>query len=100
MNEAHEEIWWLYLMLCKTGRIYTGISKDPLMRFEVHRREPSAFSRMNKADRLLGAMQIGTYKEACRVERRVKRLNRSAKIELAARMSRGLAWRARTAAQG
>ena len=90
-----DEVWWLYLMLCRTGRIYTGISVDPVARFEVHCGQPSAFSRMNKPDQLLGAMPIGTYKEACRVERRVKRYSRKAKLELAERMSRGLAWRAR-----
>ncbi|MFN7610427.1 MAG: GIY-YIG nuclease family protein [bacterium] len=76
-------VWWLYLILCENGRIYTGISPHPDLRYAVHRKRKSAHMRINKPERLLCAAPIGTYAQACSYERRVKRLSRSDKATLA-----------------
>lgn len=81
-------LWWVYLVRCGTGRIYTGISPDPWARLEVHRRKTSANMRMNNPLALIGAMPVGGYKDAVQLERRIKRLPPSIKEEIAAH-SRG-----------
>lgn len=85
-------LWWLYLLTCATGRIYVGISPDPLRRFRVHCRRTSANTRMNRPIALIGAIPVGSFADAVRAERAAKRLCRNAKLELANRSRRNAAW--------
>ena len=76
-------VWWLYLVLCENGRIYTGISPNPELRYAVHRQRKSAHMRINKPKELLCSAPVGRYSEACELERKVKRLSRAQKLEFA-----------------
>ena len=49
-------IWWVYLLECTSGRIYTGVSPDVVKRVEKHMFGKGAlFTRLNKPQRLLTA---------------------------------------------
>lgn len=76
-------VWWIYFVLCKNGRVYTGISPDPGKRFSQHMRRLSAHMRINGPVALLGARPVGCYGEAAVLERRIKRLSSSDKEAIA-----------------
>lgn len=81
-----DALWFLYLMQCSNDRIYVGISPDPIRRFREHCRRRSANTRMNQPIALLASIPVGCYAEALRVERKVKRLTRTEKLNLAMSM--------------
>ena len=54
MRGEREDIWWVYMIACRGGRIYTGTAKDPATRFRVHREgKGAAFTRANPPVALL-----------------------------------------------
>lgn len=76
-------VWWLYFMATANRRIYTGISPDPVRRFQAHCKRQSAHTRMNAPVALLGATPVGPYAEALKIERWAKRLSPATKEALA-----------------
>jgi len=75
--------WFVYLLECRDGRIYTGVSLDYERRVAKHRAgKGAAFTRINPPERLLAVKQFSDKREAMRVEAQVKRLRRPQKLEL------------------
>jgi putative endonuclease len=69
--------WFVYLLECRGGRIYTGVSPDFGRRISDHRAgKGAAFTRINPPERLLAVKQFSDKREAMRVEAQVKRLQR------------------------
>jgi len=82
---GQEDIWWVYMIACRGGRIYTGTAKDPEARFRAHRDgKGAAFTRANPPVALLRSVSFGSRSEACREEAALKRMSRGAKIAWAA----------------
>lgn len=83
-----EERWFVYLLECATGRIYTGITPDLAARMTAHKRGRGAlFTRINPPKRLLGAKPLSNRREAQILEAQVKRLPADYKRQLAATWS-------------
>ena len=73
--------WWVYMISCRGGRIYTGTAKDPESRFRAHRDgKGAAFTRANPPVTLLRSVPFGTRSEACRAEAALKKMPRGKKI--------------------
>jgi len=73
--------WWVYMIACRGGRIYTGTAKDPEVRFRAHREgKGGAFTRANPPVALLRSVPFGSRSEACRAEAALKKLPREGKI--------------------
>ena len=73
-------IWSLYVIECVDGSCYTGISPDPVKRYENHcAGRGAAYTRSHKPRALLVSEPVGTYSEALRREWQVKRLSKAAK---------------------
>lgn len=80
--------WFVYLIECKTRRIYTGVTPDLATRMTKHRRgRGAAFTRINPPERLLAAKPFTNRSEAQQVEAQVKRLPAAYKRVLAAEWS-------------
>lgn len=76
--------WFVYLLECRGGRIYTGVSPDYERRIADHRAgKGAAFTRINPPERLLAVKQFADKREAMRIETQVKRLRRPEKLALA-----------------
>ena len=72
--------WYVYVVECEGGFLYTGISNDPEKRFEKHRAgKGAAFMRLHKAIRLLSVERAGDYGLALRREAQLKSLSREGK---------------------
>lgn len=71
---SSETIWWVYLLECTSGRIYTGVSPDVVKRVEKHVFGKGAlFTRLNKPQRLLTAKPFPSKHEALKVEKQIKK---------------------------
>jgi len=79
-----EVIWWVYMIACRGGRIYTGTAIDPKARYEAHRAgKGAAFTRANPPVALLRCAPFGSRSEACRAEAALKRMPRGRKLSWA-----------------
>lgn len=79
-----DEIWWVYLLECASGRIYTGVSPNVSKRVEKHTFGKGAlFTKINKPQRLLTAKPFPSKREALKVEKQVKKMPAQGKRVLA-----------------
>ena len=77
--------WFVYLLECRGGRIYTGIATDVDRRLDEHRSGRGArFTRAHPPVRELARLPCADRPEALRREAAIKRLTAAAKRELAA----------------
>jgi len=78
------EICIVYLLLCKNGNVYTGITKSLHQRIAQHRRGVGAkYTKIHKVDCLLGFKAFGSRSDAATVERIIKKLPQALKFKLA-----------------
>lgn len=75
-------MWFLYVLECRGGVLYTGIAKDVEARFAAHVKGSGArFTRSNPPRRILGAVPVATRGQALQVEYAFKRLSRAEKLQ-------------------
>lgn len=73
--------WWVYMIACRGGRIYTGTALDPEARFRAHREgKGAAFTRANPPVSLLRCVPFESRGAACREEAALKKLRRDGKL--------------------
>ena len=71
--------WFLYLIRCKHGRLYTGITTDVERRFEEHKssnKKGSKYLRGKAPLRLVMKKKIGNKSLALKIEAKVKKLSK------------------------
>ena len=75
-----ERVWWLYVLECEGGALYTGITVDVARRLLQHRRgTAAAYTRTRPPLRLVGAVNVGTRSDALKLEYAFKQLPASEK---------------------
>lgn len=75
MANAESSPWFVYLLECTNGRLYTGITPDLAERFRKHSTGKGAmFTRLNKPLRMIAATPCANRSEASRLERLIKTL--------------------------
>jgi putative endonuclease len=78
--------WFVYMLECAGGRIYTGVSPDVAARFEKHRAGAGgAFTRSFPPRRILAAQRCAGRGEALSAEHALKQLERPDKLAWARR---------------
>jgi putative endonuclease len=76
-------MWYLYLVRCHDGSLYTGISTDVARRFAAHQANRGARRLRGRGPlELVFTRPLGERGLALRVEHRVKRLSRAEKERL------------------
>jgi putative endonuclease len=81
--------WYLYLLECQNGRLYSGITTDLAARFDKHKRGKGAmFTRLNPPRRIVGATVFENRSEASKAEYRMKQLSVAEKLREAAGWSK------------
>ncbi|HWV18990.1 MAG TPA: GIY-YIG nuclease family protein [Rhodocyclaceae bacterium] len=74
-DETPAQVWYLYLIECEDGSLYTGITTDVERRYAQHIAGKGArYTRMKKPVRLLGFRECGTRSSALKAELAMKRL--------------------------
>ncbi len=72
--------WFLYLIECRDGSIYTGITVDVAARYAAHCQGTGArYTRSHPPLRLLGYESHPDRSSASKAEHRIKQLNPQAK---------------------
>jgi putative endonuclease len=76
--------WFVYLLECASGSIYTGATPDVPRRLLAHQSGRGArYTRMDPPKRLLAAQQYAGKREALQAEAAIKRLSAANKRQLA-----------------
>ena len=77
--------WYLYLLECRNGRLYSGITTDLAARFAKHASGKGAmFTRLNPPFRIVAATVFENRAEASKAEYRMKQLTAVEKRQIAA----------------
>ena len=80
--------WFLYLIECVDGSIYTGIAIDVEARFSAHASGKGArYTRTHPPLRVLVSVKYPDRSSALKAEYRIKQLKPAAKREFVAQMS-------------
>lgn len=78
--------WYVYLIECRGGSIYTGIAIDVAARYAAHAAGKGArYTRSRPPERLLAVFAAADKSAALREELRIKRLSAPEKRALAGR---------------
>lgn len=78
-----ESIWYLYILRCRDGSLYTGITTDVARRLEEHRSGKGAkYTRGRAPLELVYRETCGTHSQALKRELEIKSLPRSHKKQL------------------
>lgn len=78
--------WFLYILECKDGSLYTGITNNPEKRVWLHNHKLGAKSLLGKLPvRLVYKEEYETHAEAARREREIKGWKREFKLKLISR---------------
>ena len=78
-----EDEWFLYLIRCKTGQLYTGITTDVQRRLTEHQSGKGAkYLRGRCPLQLVFQQEIGTRSQALKIESAIKKLPKKAKEAL------------------
>ena len=76
--------WYLYLIECTDGSIYTGITVDVIARYEAHRNGSGArYTRSHPPARLLGVETHLNRSTASKAEHKIKQLTAPEKRQFA-----------------
>ena len=78
-----ESVWYLYILRCGDGTLYTGITTDVEKRLEVHRSGKGAkYTRGRGPLELVHQEECGNHSDALKREAAVKKLSREQKETL------------------
>lgn len=83
MNTSKD--WYLYIIGCGTGQLYTGVTTDVARRFNEHSangRKTAKFLRGKVPLTLLYTEVVGNHSQALQREIKVKKLTKNQKIQL------------------
>ena len=76
--------WFLYVIECEDGSLYTGIAIDPVARFALHASGKGArYTRSHPPKKLLAMLPFPDRSSASKAEHRVKQLTPAQKRRLA-----------------
>lgn len=84
MANELSDVWFIYMLECKNGRLYTGITPDLAERFRKHSTGKGAmFTRLNTPLKMIAAMPCANRSAATRLERVIKGLTHDQKLFMA-----------------
>ena len=75
--------YYVYIVLCEDGSLYTGYTRDVLLRLELHMSGKGAkYTRTHKPKRLFYIEEFNSKAEAMKRERVIKNLKHRQKLAL------------------
>lgn len=78
-----ENSWYLYILRCKDGSLYTGITTDVPKRLEAHRAGKGAkYTRGRAPLELVYCEECGDHSAALKREIQIKALSKAEKLNL------------------
>lgn len=81
-----EKTWYLYILRCRDGSLYTGITDDVQRRLEVHRSGKGAKYTRGRGPLVLVYSEVcGSHSDALKRELTIKAMTRTEKMKLISR---------------
>ena len=75
--------WWVYMLRCRDGSLYTGVTTDVARRFAQHRAGMGAkYTRSHPPEAVVYREELPDKSAALRRELAIKRLARAEKLRL------------------
>lgn len=75
-------MWYLYILLCKDGSFYTGVTNNLEKRFSEHKNGKGGhYTRSHKPQKIIYSEQLPTHSEALKREFEIKSWSRAIKIK-------------------
>ncbi len=80
-----EIVWYVYMVRCSDGTLYTGIAKDLKKRIKAHNagKTGARYTKSRRPVTLIYSLPAGSRSAASKLEHQIKRLPRASKIMLA-----------------
>jgi len=76
-------MWYVYILICKDGSLYTGISNNPQQRFRLHKEgKGGRYTRLHKPIKIVYLAQSNSKSEALKRELQIKGWSRTKKIKV------------------
>jgi putative endonuclease len=76
-------MYFLYILKCTDGSLYTGITTDVARRLAEHKNKAGGhYTRAHKADSIVYTEECNNRSEASKREAQIKRMSREDKIKL------------------
>ncbi|MGH8455025.1 MAG: GIY-YIG nuclease family protein [Nevskiales bacterium] len=72
--------WYVYILECEDGSLYTGVTKDPKRRLTEHQAGGCRYTRARRGVRMLRARRSMTRVRAYQYEWKLKRATRQQKL--------------------
>ena len=89
MTESAPKSWFVYLIECRDGSLYTGITTDVAARYEAHAAGKGArYTRSHPPSRLLVSEAHPDRSAAAKAEYRIKQLTPAEKRAYAVRLKK------------
>lgn len=78
-----DSVWYLYILQCADGSLYTGITTNVEKRLEAHRSGKGAkYTRGRAPLELVYREECGSHSDALKRELEIKNLTREKKLEI------------------
>lgn len=82
-KQFQENVWYVYILECEDGTLYTGVTTDIARRLEEHKNgEGAKYTRSRGAKRIVYTETCESRSSASRREAEIKKLPRSKKLAL------------------
>ncbi len=87
-NESRPNRWFLYLIECRDGSIYTGITTDVAARYAAHASGKGArYTKSHPPERLLASTEYPDHSSALKAEYQIKQMKPQEKRQFAAELA-------------
>lgn len=77
----NNDIWFVYMLLCRDGSLYTGITNNLQKRILAHNsgKEGARYTKSRRPVKLVYSEQVESRSEASKLEYQIKKLSRAKK---------------------
>lgn len=87
IKKNEKNIYYIYILECENGILYTGITTDYKRRLDEHKNVNSSnkgakFTKSHKPEKIVALWKTSTRSDASKLEARIKQLTKIEKIEL------------------
>ena len=83
-TDGTPEVWWVYLVRCRDGSLYAGVSNDVVARFHAHNAGRGArYTRARRPVELVWCEPVGNRSDAQKREWAIKHVSAATKRTVA-----------------
>ena len=84
MRSQNRDIWYVYMVRCNDGTLYTGITNDLEKRIEAHNsgKDGARYTRSRRPVKLVYSEEVDSKSTAAKLEYKIKKMTRAKKKEM------------------